>query len=310
MRRIALFALCSTLLLCVGCQSIRESSPETKYMPQINPYSKNSGSMQSVTLYFPVMGEPYLSSYTTSIEVHADAGDTLQDALLRELAKGPAQGLSLEAVFSNNLRKESVLRSGSQLSIVLSKELLSIGEGTSSDSATRKKLAIYAIVNTLTGNGDISQVQILVDTEGNGKGKAPSRQQVGFMDSDQNEALGPLGFSNTWLLTPSAAAQIVLDAGKSKDAERMMRMLNSSVLVPDAATLKSELQKSNVLLVDYFIANVLLSADSLQATVYVDITYEMMNGTLKQAFNQPITLKRERGMWKVDYQSVEPLLLP
>ena len=310
MKRLGVAAMCCMLLFCLSCQSIRESSPESKFMPQINPYSRNLGNMQSVTLYFPVQGEPYLSSYTTSIEVHADAGDTLQDALLRELAKGPTQGLSLEAVFSNNLRKVSVQRSGAVLTIVLSKELLSYGEGTSSDSATRKKLAIYSIVNTLAGNGDISQVQILVDTDDNGKGKAPTKQQVGFMDSDPREVLGPLGFSSSWLLTPSTAAQIVLDAGKAKDADRMVRMLSNSVLVPDAETLKGELQKSDILLVDYFIANVLLSADNLQATVYVDITYELMNGTLKQAFNSPITLKREKGIWKVDYQSVEPLLLP
>ncbi len=310
MKRLACIVLCTILLLSMGCQSIQESSPESKFMPQINPYSQNTGNMQSVTLYFPVAGEPYLSSYTTTIEVHADTGDTLQEALMRELIKGPLQGLSLDAVFSSNLRKESMQRTGNMLSIVLTKDLLTLGEGTSDDSALKKKLAIYAIVNTMTKNGDISQVQILVDMDDNGKGRAPSRQQAGFLDSDDTELLGPLGFSNSWLLTPSSAAQIVLDAGKSKDAERMLRMLDSTVLMPDEAKLRSNLQDSNILIVDYFIANVQLNADNVQATVYVDIKYELMDGSIKQVFNQPIALKRERSIWKVDYQSVEPLLFP
>ena len=310
MKRLRCIVLCAALLLLMGCQSIQESSQESKFMPQINPYSQNTGNMQSVTLYFPVADEPYLSSYTTTIEVHADTGDTLQDALMRELIKGPLQGLSLDSVFTQNLRKESMQRSGNLLTIVLTKDLLTLGDGTSTDSALKKKLAIYAIVNTMTKNGDISQVQILVDTEDNGKGKAPSRQQVGFVDSDAAQILGPLGFSNSLLLTPSAAAQIVLDAGKSKDAERMLRILASNVLLPDEAKLKSNLQDSNVLIVDYFIANVQLNADNVQATVYVDIKYELMDESIKQVFNQPITLKRERSLWKVDYQSVEPLLFP
>ena len=311
MKRTSLLLLCILLALCVGCESMKESSPESKYKPQINPYNQNTrDNAQSVTLYYPLTGEPYLSSYTATVDVHADTGDTLQDALMRELVKGPPQGLSLDAVFVDNLKKVSVQRNGSLMTVVLSKELLTLGEGSSSDSALEKQLVIYAIVNTLTGNGDIQQVQILVDSDNSGRGKVPNRSQVGFVDSDENELLGPLGFSNSWLLTPDAAAQIVLDAGQAKDANRMLRMLGTSVLLPDAAELENRLQTASVVIVDYYVNNVQMSLDNQQATVYVDITYELMNQSLKQVFSQPITLKQERGSWKVDYQSVETLLFP
>jgi len=280
-------------------------------MPQINPYNKNTqNNTESVTLYYPLTAEPYLSSYTTTVEIHEDAGDTLQDALMRELVKGPPQNISLDTVFTDNLRKISMQKHDNILTIVLSKEMLTLGEGKSTNSALKKQLAIYAIVNTMTGNGDVTQVQILVDTDDNGKGKAPTRRQVGFLDSDEDVMLGPLSFSNVWLLTPRAAVQTVLDAAMQKDAERMIRMLSTGVLAPDAATLRNKLQTSSILVVDYYITNITTSADNTQAIVYVDVTYDLMDRSLKQVFNQPVTLKRERGSWKVEYQSVESLLFP
>ncbi len=310
MKRLAAFALCLLLLLCCGCQSIEESSEESVFRPQINPYSRDTGDeMQSVTLYFPVTGESYLSSYTTTVDVHSEAGDTLTEALMRALIKGPEQGVSLDPVFSENLKRVSMHQSNDTLTIVLSKEMLALGENTS-DSALKKQLTLYSIVNTMTGEGEISRVQILIDMDGTGHAEAPTRQQMGLPDTDEGRALGPLGFSNAWLLTPAAAAQTVLDAGMEKDAPRMIRMLSSSVLALDEQALENKLQTASVLIVDYYVTNTMLSADNSQATVYVDITYELLDRTIEQVFNQAITLKRERGTWKVDYLSVESLLFP
>jgi hypothetical protein len=309
MKRFACFFLSATLLFCAGCQSVKESSKASKFMPEINPYSRTVGSSQTVTLYFPITGESYLSSYKTTVDVKTSAGETLQNALIRELVSGPAQGLSMDAVFSNNLRSILAQTNGNLLTIVLSKELLNISESTPVDTAIKKQLIIYAIVDTLTGNGDITQVQILIGDD-SGQATAPVRSQVGFSDTNADTKLGALGFSAAYLLTPTAAAQIMFDADKSKDAERMLRFLGGTVSIPSLAALKSKLQNAKTLIIDDNIANIQMSVDNQQATVYVDITYQRQDGSVKQVLNQPIAMVWDRSVWKVDYQSVEPLLFP
>ena len=136
------------------------------------------------------------------------------------------------------------------------------------------------------------------------------RVQLGFSDASDEEMLGPLSFSNAWLWTPSAAAQTVLRAGMEKDAARMIRLSGQSILVPDENTLMQQLQSANVLIVDFHVTSTILSADNAQATVLMDITYEMLDSSVRQAFNQAVTLRRESGVWKVDFASVEALLFP
>jgi hypothetical protein len=297
------------LLLLAGCQSIRESSAESRFMPQINPYYKGAKqTLRSVKLYYPITGEPYLSSLTTTIEVHEEADDTLQDALMRELASNPPIGSTLESVFTDGLRRISLQAQNRALTVTLSREMLALGEGRTFDSAQKRKLALYAIVNTLTGNGEFNTVQILIDMDNNGHGRAPTRLEVGLTGEAENEPLGPLGFSNLLLWTPDAAVQAVLNAAADKDAKRINRHLSASTLNPDVLTLETRLRQSSVLIVDHFVTTVNVSADGQQATVYVDFTIESADRSLKQLFNYPIQLRRERDVWKVEYAGVESLL--
>lgn len=312
MRKRLIACLLALLVFCsAGCYSISESAGESKFMPQINPYDMDAqNTAQSVRLYYPVSGEPYLSSFTTMVDVHTGAGDTLQEALVRELMKDPPQGFVLDPVFVDGLRRVSMQRRDDTLTIVLSREILSVGARRGDDSALARQLTLYAIINTMTDNGDIASVQILVDLDNNGRPKVPTRREMGFLGADEDDPLGPLSFSNAWILTADAAARTVLNAGIAKDAARMRRLLSQSVLSPDAQTLQTRLQSASALIVDYYVTGTTFSADNQQATIYVDITYELLDRSIKQMFNQPITLRRERDAWKAEYSSVEMLLFP
>ena len=61
---------------------------------------------------------------------------------------------------------------------------------------------------------------------------------------------------------------------------------------------------------EYFITNVVIAADEVSASVYVDLSLRGADGNVVQLFNKPVSLVRESGVWKVEWKSVEALLFP
>ncbi|MBQ6692282.1 MAG: GerMN domain-containing protein, partial [Clostridia bacterium] len=158
-----------------GCYPLKESAPESRYMPQINPYSeKSQGGKRAVTLYFPLKGELYLGTYQSEITVFIENGDTVSEAVMRALAADTDPSLNLDKVFTDTNKKLALTTTYYEIVLTLSKEIL-LGErnelsSISAEEAEQRRLTVYAIVNTLTEATGCRKVQILVDTDGDGRG--------------------------------------------------------------------------------------------------------------------------------------------
>lgn len=313
-RKCALFTCLCLLTLCVcGCSVISETSHESRYMPQINPYAELDGSQnEQAILYFPIEGEPYLAAYQCAVDVHSDAGDTLADAVLRELIKGPPSESDLSPVFTDNLRRISMVSDDQTLTVTLSQEFLMLGaqQNTQQAQAQSKRMCLYAIVNTLTQSNEYTQVQVLIDMQNNGRAERPTRAQAGLLGEGEDELLGPLSHNNELVWTPYAAVQTLLEGAMEKDAVRICQKLADAKTRPQAAHLQPRLDQAEQKLKEYFITNVVIAADEVSASVYVDLSLEGADGNVVQLFNKPVSLKRESGVWKVEWKSVETLLFP
>ena len=312
-RRVLLGWMCLLLLCTGGCSVVSETSRESRYMPQINPYAESGESQnEQAVLYFPVQGEPYLATYQCTVDVHSDAGDTLADAVLRELIKGPPSETDLAPVFTDNLRRISMVSEDQTLVVTLSQEFLTLGAQQNSPQAQAqsKRMCLYAIVNTLTQNNEYTQVQVLIDMQNNGRGERPTRAQVGLLGEGEDELLEPLGHNNELVWTPYAAVQTLLEGVVDKDATRICQKLADAKTRPQASQLQPLLDQAEQELQEYFITNVVIAADEVSASVYVDLSLRGADGNVVQLFNKPVSLVRESGVWKVEWKSVEALLFP
>ena len=310
---VLLFFACLLALSVSGCSVISETSRESRYMPQINTYSElNESPSEQAVIYFPVEDEAYLAAYQCAVDVHSDAGDTLSDAVLRELIKGPPSESDLSPVFTDNLRRISMVGEEQTLIVTLSQEFLTLGaqQNTPQAQAQSKRMCLYAIVNTLTQSDEYTQVQVLIDVNNNGRGERPTRAQVGLLGEGQDELLEPLSHNNELVWTPYAAVQTLLEGVMKKDAARVCQKLADAKTRPQAINLQPQLDQDGRTLKEYFITNVVIAADEVSASVYVDLSIQNEDGELVQLFNQPVSLKRESGVWKVEWNSVETLLFP
>ena len=60
----------------------------------------------------------------------------------------------------------------------------------------------------------------------------------------------------------------------------------------------------------YQIVDVSMAEDGQSAVVYVDVTQTMKDGQSQKLYNQAISVKRDTGIWKVEVESIEPILFP
>ena len=175
--------------------------------------------------------------------------------------------------------------------------------------AHRKQLALYAVVNTLTHSDEYQQVQILITSDIRTRGARPTRGQVGF--TEQADALlEPLSRNNELVFTPDTAVQILFEGALEQNATRMRRMLAGGENRPSEQEIQNQFKQSNAVLQRYVVTQTVISADGQSATVYVDVALEGQDGRTVQKFNQPVEVRQESGIWRVEGGSIGNLLYP
>lgn len=124
-----------------------------------------SSCAQQVTLYFAGYTETdgFLVSEERTVSF---AGDDYQK-IIEELIKGPGD-TGLFPTIPSDVKVNSVMLSGGTAIVDLSKEVLTNFEEIPHSSLS-EELAIYSIVNTLTGFEGIDKVRIIVEGLGSGE---------------------------------------------------------------------------------------------------------------------------------------------
>lgn len=326
LKRITAAALVAGCLLTAGCDAFWiagvTEQPEPSGAPQgalvpINPNPSTGREQASVTLYYRYRDETILAPDARVIGV--PSGERIETAAIQELLKGPAADRTeMKAVFPKGARVISVTDSQDTLFVTLSKEVLDLADDVPENWQeqpawreavnNRRKLALYAIVNTVTGMGLYSRVQLLIDM-GDGQGERVRRSQVGFAgEPGDSQLLEPLGLKADMILTPKNTLQQAMRAAEAKDWERLYNYLSTHA--DDNAknyTLGEFVNWGagwNGSLSFYQVHDELVAGDGRSALVVLDMRVTLKDGSTAEKLGMPMRLVQENGLWKVYYPSM------
>ena len=222
-----LCALLCTLLLLSGCTrsyyggiAEREDGDAAAYTEDILPESQDNayGSKVTATLYYRYMAEDLLAAVEQEFTVTAEK--TLEEMAIQALIDGPKDTqYEYNALISSETEIVSVKEQSGYLSVTLSSEFLDEMVQDIDGEATRRRLAVQAIVNTVTGIGNYSRVLILVDETGSGNGERLTYAEAGWEEYG-DRTIEPMARDTSVILTPENALEIVLRSLVEKEIGR------------------------------------------------------------------------------------------
>lgn len=278
-------------------------------LPQIDP---EDGVEQNipVTLYYRLIGEPYLVGVERNIVVYAN--ESLEKAVIRVLTAGPsALSGNVAPVINKDTTVESIELVGDILYVTVSKEFLRVNaEETASEEkkAQERRLSLYALVNTLTKLGKANRVMIYVDLDDSGEGVRLQRAMVGLPTQGSGSTLlEPLEFHEPIVANPKSIAQCIFDHLVAGDYDKAYVLMAESERggqqKPDYAAFETTMLSTGKFK-SYSIHSSTLSDDGLTATVEVTIEYTYRDGTTVTLKNIKLPMEREGDIHKLGYASL------
>ncbi|MDR3050130.1 MAG: GerMN domain-containing protein [Oscillospiraceae bacterium] len=295
------------------------ASPQETQVP-VQPMAQlQQQDAQRVTLYFRYMRTGYLTQEERVLDVPRD--QTVERCILEALLEGPGAGsLDLTPLFFGEVSVLGARRADDTLTVTLSDAFFLPPADAPADWGNypywqqevplRRRLALQAMVNALTEGGRFAKVELLVSTgPGDTHGQRVARAAFYPDEDDVTRILDPLTRAEDVILTPQRALTVALEAWQRKDWMTLYTFLR-----PGADALPSEtdfiarmagVEKS---LLNYRVSTGTVSMDGAQATVCVDVQVMGKDGTLTDAKQRPMPLSRERGNWKVSYDTLRTLM--
>jgi hypothetical protein len=268
-----------------------------------------------VQLYFRYLDTDMLSSETRSIQSYSN--QRVELAVLRALLAGPSQGSGLSRIIDSQTRVVSVSDEGDTLIVTFSEEFLrkssNLPDGWGEDAALReeeylkKRLAVYSVVNTLAGMGNYSHVQILIDFNNTGIGQKVGRSSFGFVEDAQNKnkPLSPLAFNESVTLTAQNTVDAVLRALSAHDWQTAYLFLSakteSGLNRPLFDSVARSLQQNASKLFSYEVTGEIYGSDGKRAVVFVDLSFELPDGTRISKTSAPVRLRAINEVWLIDH---------
>lgn len=235
MKKYLLLVLVLCTLVLGGCSAgFPLSGSLTTAVPGTNPALPEAqapaeqDSLETATLYFRYMEEPFLAQETRLI-THSPSRP-YELSLLTELLSGPgSHSTDLTALFPAGTRVLSTVTQGRTLFVTLSQELLSgyadDKSATPEEQQLRRRLCMQSIVATITENCDIDRVQILMEQEGSATGSLRLQESYFLVDAQSTAPVAPLTRQEELLLSPLGTAQLLGKLWCSRDWQRLYQYI-------------------------------------------------------------------------------------
>lgn len=298
---------------------IEEVPSQTGMNIPINPDDNSNLSQReyTVTLYFRFSDSSMLAAESRSIT--ASTNTRVEYAALSELIAGPTNS-ELVRVIDSRTRIVDMKDEGDTLFVTLSSEFLrqssDLPDGWGEDTQLkeeeylRRRLAYYSVVDTLTGLGNYSHVEILIDENNDGIGTRVSRANFGFVD-DSDTSGKPMGaqpFEDSVVLSAQNTVGTILSAVVMHDWEQAYRFLPLTTLSgltrPVVGLFSIQLQELLTQVQDYEVIGEIYSADGMSAVVRVNYSYLDKDGSLVTKESFPVKLRLLGGIWKMDHDEL------
>lgn len=304
---IVIFLMLVSLYGCVSSNYLVEA--QDSLLPQIDP---EDGVEQNVpiTLYFRLIGEPYLVGVERNIVVHPN--ESLEKAVIRSLIEGPsALSGNVAQVLPKNSTVSNVVIAGDILYITMSKEFLTATSDEKLSEEAKmlaKRLSLYALVNTLTKTGKADRVMIYVDMDNTGEGIRLQRAMVGLPTTDNGSSLlEPLEFYEPIVVDPQKIVQCIFDHLIDGDYDKAYVLMAESerggLQKPNYAAFETSMLSMGKVK-SYSILGSSISKDGLNATVDVSLEYTYQNGTTIAFDKIVLPMEREGDLFKLGYASL------
>ena len=292
--------------------------------PQIlSPSLENSAQTktQNVSLYFPYGEDSTLGREER--EVSYAANERLENAILAALLEGPSEEYpQLNRIVNEDVQIINSSLNGNTLFITFNAAFLQpvsqLPEGWEEDSEllstvrTQRRMALVAIVNSVTGVNGISQMQLLVDTENDGLGRRIKRQDMGLMPTGDNpdELLESVGRQYSYNTSLQTVSSLVLRLMQEKNMQRLYSYIADSYLSekPGYADWIDSMRTGEWSLESFEVLELIPAQDGQTATAFVNVKYNLSLGATYEVSGVTLKFALESGVWKVDYESLCSIL--
>ena len=315
--KIMVFSLAVACVLASACAGTPNSEPNNVVNPVYDaPYTDSK-----VRLYFHYKGEQFLSGETRIIRTRGD--ERLEAAVLRELIAGPSDTRGeLEGLIHPNTAVKSITEINGILYVTFSSDFLLLPKSSPQDwaedimlqdeSALRKRLSVYSIVNTLTGLGKYGGIQILIDDNNSGIGRRLLSENFGFTDDlVRKTPLSVLNYESAVVLSARRTADLLLNSVIERNWNRVYGLLSkrdSTQIERPIFDVAATTMDGYATLYSFALRDDIIDADGKSAVIFVDLTYETTN-RLHIATNLPIKFTIENETWKVGFDILNEMFL-
>lgn len=306
-RLAALFAaLLLALSLIAGCAKPQPEEPAPLGETEIDPDPEAATQETFVaTLYFCNWDQTYLMGEAR--EMDSPVNRQPEYTVLEQLLSGPdAESNGFVSLVNPDTRVLALSETDGILSVTLSEDFLDwpnrVTDSLSQQVVNkRKSLALYSIVNTMIEFTSCSRVQILVSEDGTGAGRRLRCEEVGLPG---DSILEPLDWQGQLNLTPYNTADLIFSQMQRKDYQSTyfyllsrdeggLRRPAENIFVSESADMWA--------LEAYTITDCVISYDGQKAMAVVSYTLRDGQSNIRNYTGIPMTLARERGIWKLSY---------
>nr|WP_122013461.1 GerMN domain-containing protein [Maliibacterium massiliense] len=304
----------------VGEKESANNAPYNARVSEIISPIMQEGSGQTyhydAALYFPYSDEGLLGRQERTLEV--STSERVEQAVVRALIAGPdAAYVDYSPILPGNTQILDMSVTQDCLFITFSKEFMlpavDLSENTALTDAQRnqkyldqKRMALYAIVSAVTEVGNVKQVQVLVDTEGDGVARRIRRADVGLSSNTEGELLEPLRRPYSSISTPTVTADLVIKQLTNKSYSALYNYIanvqgDPRPMYSDWLNLFSGADWS---VESYNIIDGSTTYNGNQALVFVNLKIQKRLGKSVELTDCPLRMYREQGIWRVSYASL------
>jgi len=271
----------------------------------------------SCMVYFSYAEKNYLVGQQHLVSVPEST--RAEEVFLQELILGPnTTSTALLPVINPNTRVVEVSDNNGVLFVTLSSHFLSPLSGVSENwqesgkgsdlVMQQRRLALYAIVNTLTQTGKYSKVQLYIDYDDSDKGERPTRGEMGFAGENSDKLLEPIGRNAQAILQPDTAVMLFLQSFAEKNWDESSKYVASETQNGGQETLSNEFSLLDLTLADYEITSMTISYDGQSAIVTIDYFIRAKDGVEYQNSNVSLKIERIDDIWKIAHVSANQFL--
>ena len=326
-----LMAVCLTALLLVsGCAALLPDplqKAEATIMPGVTAAlhsplaNENNRDAQTVTLYFRYGREPMLAGEARLLSVSQN--EPAEKALVQALLDGPGAGTTeLTRLFPDNVQVLNTVSQDEVLYVTFNEALLrpfadepydwQLREDWRREVMLRRKLAMAGLTASITENFPYHSVQVLVQQRSD-VSTSLRLENAYFHDEDLPGGLAsPFRREEALLLTQENTLRRVLTAWQEKDWNRLylyVAAFNPTNSQPRPGTDIAFLQWDRAAaLTGFDTTGGCVSHDGSRAVVSADLTLVLGAGQPVPLSAYPVTLFRDRGIWKISYEQLLALM--